>query len=103
MKKAYLHMKLEPANEMVVQQAIFKLDPPMINENWDGSIVEEHEYVLVSAANVMFSGPETYIFPANKEGEVIEWGELPGSFRGGLDMEEALNNAGYEVITMIEK
>ena len=54
-------------------------------------------YVVVSAAVVPFSGPETYIFGANKDGEVTEWGELDGSYRGGLDHDRALKNAGYEV------
>jgi hypothetical protein len=56
------------------------------------------EFVVVSAADVMFSGPETYIFPANAEGEVIHWGELDGSFKGGLDHRRALTNAGFEVM-----
>lgn len=55
------------------------------------------EFVIVSAANVMFSGPETYIFPANDEGEVTDWREQEGSFRGGLDHTAALRGAGYEV------
>ena len=59
---------------------------------------EESNYIIVSAASVPLSGPETYIFPANEDGEVIDWGELDGSFRGSLDHEEALTGAGYEVI-----
>lgn len=55
------------------------------------------EYVIVSAAVVPISGPETYIFAANKNGQVTDWIELPGSFRGALDHERALRNAGYEV------
>jgi hypothetical protein len=35
-------------------------------------------HVIVSATVVLFSGPETYIFA-----EVLDWSELPGSFRGG--------------------
>lgn len=50
-----------------------------------------------SAADVMFSGPETYIFPANEDSIVVHWGELEGSFKGGLDHERALRNAGFEV------
>lgn len=45
----------------------------------------------------MFSGPETYIFPADKTGEIVNWSELDGSFKGGLDHEQALVNAGFEV------
>lgn len=55
------------------------------------------EHVVVSAINVPFTGPETYIFEANKNGTITQWGELYGSFRGGLDHEKALRDAGYEV------
>lgn len=55
------------------------------------------EYVIVSAADVMFSGPETYIFPADADGNVISWLGMPGSFRGAADHEEALRRAGWAV------
>jgi hypothetical protein len=65
---------------------LYRLDPPLDGER----------FVVVSATDVMRSGPETYIFPADAEGEVSSWGELAGSFRGGLDHAEALRGAGYE-------
>ena len=34
---------------------------------------------------------------ADERGNVLDWGELPGSFQGYVDHEEALNCAGYEV------
>lgn len=55
----------------------------------------ETDHVIVSAVVVPFSGPETYIFPANENGEIAHWGELDGSFRGGLDHAQALENAGW--------
>lgn len=55
------------------------------------------KYVVVSAADAMFSGPKTYIFPADETGEIVSWSELDGSFKGGLDHEQALSNAGFEV------
>lgn len=61
--------------------------------------LEGFEYVVVSANTVMFSGPETYIFPADASGRIVDWGELDGSFRGDLDHEAALENAGYEVVS----
>jgi len=68
---------------------LYKLTPPL-----DGA-----EYVVVSAVVPFFSGPETYIFPSNKKGEVESWmEEMEGSFRGALDHVEALGNAGYEVV-----
>lgn len=67
---------------------VFELDPAL-----DGN-----KYVVVSATNVMFSGPETYIFAYDLDnGQVSNWSDLEGSFRGSLDIEKALNNAGYTV------
>lgn len=80
----------EPPNEVGAVWKIYELDPPA-----DGV-----KTVVVSANTVMFSGPETYIFPAEKHGDVYEisdWGELDGSYRGGLDHEEALRGLGYTV------
>ena len=59
--------------------------------------LEGTEFVVVSASVVPFGAPETYIFPADAAGEVTDWGELDGSYRGGLDHEKALRNAGYDV------
>lgn len=61
--------------------------------------LDGNEHVAVSAVVVPYSGPETYIFPADSDGKVASWGELDGSFRGSLDHEEALHGAGYEVIS----
>lgn len=56
----------------------------------------ETEYVVSSAA-VTYDGPETYLFPADSKGKVLDWGELPGSFRGSLDHEKALDKAGFSL------
>ena len=53
------------------------------------------KYVVTSAANVVFSGSETYIFPCTEQGKVLDWGELDGSYKGGLDHEQAIENAGW--------
>lgn len=68
-------------------QAIYRLDPPL-----DG-----HSHVLVSAVTVALCGPETYIFGSDENGNIEDWEELNGSYRGGLDHAAALKNAGYEV------
>ena len=67
-------------------QRCYRCTPP-----FDG-----HEYVVVSAAGMQYR-QETYIFPANKYGHVTDCLELKGSFKGALDHERALLNAGYEV------
>ena len=55
-----------------------------------------YNYVVVSSTTA-YGEAETYIFPSNKNGEVVDWGELRGSTRGVYNHETALNNAGYEV------
>jgi hypothetical protein len=80
--------------------ALYRLDPPITEVDWDGDETgKEFEYVVVSAANVMFSGPETYIFPSDESGEVVGWGELEGSYRGGLSHSTALAGAGYSLVS----
>ena len=68
---------------------LYELDEPL-----DG-----HNYVIVSAAVVPYSGPETYIFPADGPDaeDASDFGELDGSYRGGLSHEKALARAGYSV------
>ena len=61
-----------------------------------------YEYVVVSAAkdhkdkfnNII---GETYIFGSDESGKVRSFLELPGSYKGGLDHQKALNDAGYDV------
>lgn len=88
---------------------LYRLDPPMGVPDWkndacdwescDGSgSCSLAEYVIVSATFVPFvGGEETYIFPATPDGEIDDWGELPGSFKGEQDHDKALERAGYEV------
>ena len=74
-------------------QALYKLDPPL--EDYDG---KPREFVVVSAVTT-YSGPETYLFPANESGKIVDWGEMGGSYRGGLSHQQALENAGYTMLT----
>jgi hypothetical protein len=73
---------------------LYRLDPPLRDEYAENG---PFEYVVVSATNAYMTGPETYIFPADEKGEITSWGELEGSFRGSLDHEKALRNAGYKI------
>jgi hypothetical protein len=88
--------------EAGTSKLLYELDPPIESEGWDGK-VKTHKYVVVSAVNAMFTGPETYIFPADKEGHVVDWLELRGSYRGGLNHEAALRGAGYRVVSAPKK
>jgi hypothetical protein len=64
---------------------------------WTGDArlpLDGHDHVIVSAVVVPLSGP----FPADPEtGEAINFLELKGSYRGGLNHAQALNDAGYRV------
>ena len=71
--------------------SLYRLNPPIQNKE------TTHEFVVVSAAVAFFSGPETYIFPANESGEPKSFSALPGSFKGGLSHTQALENAGYSI------
>lgn len=57
-----------------------------------------NDYVVVSGISNAW-GTETYIFPADKSGEITSWGELEGSFRGAIDHAAALRGAGYEAVS----
>ena len=51
----------------------------------------ETEYVVASATIAMFSGPETYLFAADADGNILSWNELPGSYKGGLSEQAAID------------
>jgi ethanolamine utilization protein EutP (predicted NTPase) len=91
--------KIKDLNGFQGHAILYKITPAVeYDKPWDDDDppAKHTEYVVVSAANVMFSGPETYIYiPANEDGEIVDWGELDGSFRGGLNHEAALEGAGY--------
>jgi len=79
---------------------LFSVSPAMEYEKWNEDsklIPQSTKFVIVSAVDAIITGPETYIFPANSRGNIVSWGELEGSYRGGKDHTRALKNAGYEV------
>lgn len=86
------------------QASLYKLSRPIpaqytFDDEKEGTkLVETTEYVVVSAAVFPYSGPETSIFPSNEEGVITSWGELNGSYRGGLDHYKALIRAGFFVV-----
>jgi hypothetical protein len=86
------------------EMRLYKLIPPYeFDVSWDDT--KEMicvEFVIVSATVVDYSGPETYIFQADQDGKILRWGELTGSYRGGLDHEAALNGMGYQVVPLEE-
>ena len=76
---------------------LWRMEPPLKDNSWDDEEPESHEFVVTSAVVASFSGPETYIFPASKDGKILDFGELPGSYRGDLDHDRAIEGAGYVI------
>lgn len=73
------------------QMKLYKLSEPYDVRDYDGDVEQTIEYIVVSATVAPFSGPETYIFPADESGTIVDWGELPGSMRGTLSHDAALS------------
>ena len=80
--------------------ALFKLSEPA---QVDWYLEEDEEptytdYVVVSGVVAFLGEAETLIFPADKEGEVPSMTEMPGSFRGSIDHDKALEGLGYQAV-----
>ncbi len=63
-------------------------------EGWTGTAKlwkVGNSHVVTSAAIAMFTGPETYVFGCDEEGEVADFEELEGSYRGDLDHDRAIS------------
>lgn len=65
---------------------LWKLSRPFRPEYSDRSV----EYVVSSAVHVL-GIPESVLYSADSNGEVLSWSELPGSFRGDLNHQEAID------------
>ena len=72
-----------------VHQKFFRLSEPL----------SDASYVCVSALDFAqdTQEPETSIFSCDAAGNIAFAERLPGSFRGAMDHEQALRNAGYVV------
>ena len=71
---------------------LYKLSEPLVG----------YEYVVVSAARDHTDSynnliGETFIFGSDESGKIRSFLELPGSYKGGLDHQKALNDAGYDI------
>ena len=80
--------------------ALYKLDGET-QYDWDDErdIAPTTQYVVVSAIPAFgaLGGEETFIFPADQDGNILSFLELPGSFQGGQDHARALRGLGYEI------
>jgi hypothetical protein len=97
-KLAFPHTTQPAADAWNGEARCYRLDPPLESDNLESGVIDIVEYVIVSATIAPMTGPETYIFAADENARILDWMELEGSYRGGLDHELALENAGYTVV-----
>jgi len=82
---------------------LYELSEPISYTYLDGDnrSTAKTKYVAVSCVNVPFSGPETYIFPADMSGEILSYleinGSLNGSLRGEFNTKKALRGLGFKL------
>lgn len=74
-------------------QKLYFLFPPLCSNS-----SHMYSYVVVSAISSSLIDPETYIFPSDEDGNVLNYEELTGSYRGGICHETALYAAGYTLV-----
>jgi hypothetical protein len=77
---------------------LYLLSEPLTSQDEQDKPVEVFEHIIGSAVIVPMCGPETYLFPATPAGTILDLAELNGSFRGGLNTDKAMKNAGYEIL-----
>lgn len=101
-KKAYHLKQFDRVSRTGAVQQVYSLLVPMEGykeyDDEGNAFVRKHHMVVLSQACVPFSGWETYIFPVDENGEVTDWAELPGSYRGYIRHEELLSSLGYTVV-----
>jgi hypothetical protein len=73
------------------RQAVYELSKPL--NGWDDV---SYSHIVVSTA-IVFGRIETYIFPSDAEGNILNWLELPGSQKNTDSHAKVLRDAGYKV------
>lgn len=84
------------AGMFVADQKLYFLSVPV--SYGSPSALRTTNYVVVSAVNHKYAH-ETYIFPADENGNILSFVELPGSYMGGTQHDKALRRAGFEVVS----
>ncbi|MCX7914458.1 MAG: hypothetical protein N2511_07725 [Thermodesulfovibrionales bacterium] len=67
---------------------LYRVDPP-VEYFVDGETIKLTPYVCASATSVPLLGPQVFIFPANENGELLDWGEIGGR-KGTLDIDKVM-------------
>lgn len=85
------------------EAALYRVTPPVTYEDRDTDEVMYADYVMISAIdryglNGGLSIVETYLFPADEQGRVLDWAELPGSQSGIADIDRVAQDLGWEPV-----
>ena len=94
-EKGIATLILEDLPEFVGRASLYGVLPGVAYDA-DG-VKHTTNYVIVSAVHDHLIH-ETFIFPADESGSVIDWGELDGSLRGTTSHQKALEGAGYKLV-----
>jgi hypothetical protein len=81
-------------NDGPASHKLWHVDPPI--PDYEGNPTS---YVITSAVNASGydSGPETLIFAADADGNIKDFMDLEGSYRGELNHERAIREAGWKM------
>lgn len=80
---------------------LYKVTPPIRDEGYDeDDATMLIHYVIASSITGGFFGTETYLFPANEDGEITSWCELAGSQKDVTFYETVFNDIGYTVLPL---
>lgn len=78
-------IRLREWTDEVGTKILWRCSPPLAG----------HEHIVTSAIDVGPHHQETLIFPATPDGDWTADSQLPGSYVGGVDHDEAIKRAGY--------
>lgn len=80
---------------------LFELSEEVAYSWWDFYTDEDRyettKYVIISGISNLW-GTETFIFPANAEGEIVDWKQLDGSLYGMNSIDEVIRRNGWELV-----
>lgn len=91
-KNGFEITKVKELSNSAAAQWLCKVSPPVKYPSYPDDTLLTTEYIVVSASLI---ANETYIFPSDKYGKVLNWSELPGSFQGALDHLRAISNLNH--------
>lgn len=75
---------------------LWHLDKPVEYEDKEGNPAKTNYVITSMIANLW--AYETLAFPANEQGEVLDWGEVGGDWHVLVSHDDVIRSMGYEVV-----